>query len=65
MAKKLKHFTVTVEKVSTYEFDIDAANEDKAVKLAEKMVKNDEVDAEEEGVEVTDVFEQDEYSDDD
>ncbi len=57
MSKKVKHYIVTVEKVSTYEVIVDTISEEKATKLAEQAVKNDEADEIDYDIEVTDVYE--------
>ncbi len=44
MAKKSKNYVILVEKFTSYEVEVEATSEDKALKLAEKKVKADEVD---------------------
>ncbi len=57
MGSKVKHYIVTVEKISTYEVIVDTTSDEKAEKLAKQAVKNDEVDELEAEIEVTDVYE--------
>lgn len=57
MAKKLKHFIVSVEVLKIFEVDIDSASEESAEKAVLKAVKNNSVKPTDESVEVTDVYE--------
>lgn len=64
MAKKTSHFTVTVEKISIYKVDVDATSEEKAMKAAEKAVKNEDVEPENDFIEAIECIEEDSSLDD-
>ena len=57
MAKKLKHFIVSVEVLKLYEVDIDSASEESAEKAVLKAIKNNAVKPTDENVDVTDIYE--------
>ena len=57
MAKKLKHFIVSVEVVKLFEVGIDSTNDESAEKAVLKAVKNNTVKPTDETVEVVDIYE--------
>lgn len=63
MARNHNHYIITIEVAETYTVEVDAPSEEKAIKIAEKSVKNNELDPDERVIDTVDVFETPDDSD--
>lgn len=57
MSRNYNHYILTIEVAETYTVEVDAASEEKAIKLGEKAVKDHDVDPDERVIDTVDVFE--------